>query len=104
MFQRPKGPNRAPKNGTSFHDPRTVMTYDPSSSSWDRLATGGNVPRPTAGAFAVLVADVLYVFGGFVHWDQNTDSQEMSGDLYTLDMEHRLWTRLSPPGSGVSWR
>lgn len=111
IYNKPKGPNRAPTNGNSFHTPSIVQAYDPSTTSWTRVVTSGEVPRPTAGAASTLLQDVVFVFGGFCHWDEEEGGEQaMSDHIYRLDLETKTWKNLRPSGlpppssdKGIAW-
>ena len=67
VYRKPKGPNKAPCCGNSFHSPDIVMVYDTVSEVWGELITGGDVPPPTvAPAAAFDLCETLFVYGGLV--------------------------------------
>ena len=112
QYARPKGPNRVPSCGNSWHEPSLVVTYDPSTREWGRFRTGGEVPPPTAGASGAGDSCQLLVWGGATrmeelgYWLTITSHQ-----LYRLQLDTRTWSRLGPAGrppppaeKGVAWR
>merc|ERR1719397_1509812 len=70
QYARPKGPNRVPSCGNSWHEPSLVVTYDPSTREWGRFRTGGDVPPPTAGASGAGDSCQLLVWGGATRMEE----------------------------------
>ena len=104
IYNKPKGPNRSPTCGNSFHDPSIIVTYDPATGVWGTLRTGGEVPPPTLSGVGVCVSGVLYVFGGLVQTEEDGGDDYIdilyssSQSLYSLNIETRTWRKLSPAG------
>jgi N-acetylneuraminic acid mutarotase len=46
------------------HDFNDTWSFNVSTRKWTKLQCTGSVPSPRAGHAAVLVGDVMYVFGG----------------------------------------
>ena len=56
-----------------------TWSFDTSTRKWTELQCTGSIPSPRTGHAAVLVGDVMYVFGGHtgnIYWD----------DLYALQL------------------
>lgn len=114
-YSKPKGPNRSPSCGNSFHDPSILVTYDPMSQHWSQIQTSGDVPPHISAPSATLSSsnNLLYVYGGMNLVEQlGYWIIETSNSLYTLDVEQRQWTQLHPVKTktkpppaekGVSW-
>jgi len=104
IYNKPKGPNRSPTCGNSFHDPSLLVTYDPATGEWAQLRTGGSVPCPTVSAVGVSVSGLLYVWGGLVQREKDAGDDYIdlvyssSDTLYVLDMETREWRSVCPAG------
>ena len=47
------------------HDFNDTWSFDISTRKWTELLCTGSIPSPRSGHAAVLVDDVMYVFGGF---------------------------------------
>ena len=47
------------------HDYNDTWSFDISTRKWTELQCTGSIPSPRAGHAAVLVDDVMYVFGGY---------------------------------------
>ena len=113
VYTKPKGPNKIPSCGNSFHDPRLVTVYDPVREVWGEMTTAGDVPPPTAApAAATDSCQTLFVFGGLVMRQTvgGYYQYDSSASLYSLDLGTRQWTLLRPGGDrpppsekGVSW-
>ena len=110
-YKKPKGPNRTPTCGNSFHDPAEVVTYCPASQSWGMVRVGGEVPRPLAGAVGVPLGGGLLVWGGLALGEEHGYYTHSSSDeLHFLSTVGRKWQRLRPEGrappaseKGVGW-
>ena len=116
VYNKPKGPNRTPTCGNSFHDPSKIVTYDPVTSESDVITMKGDIPHPTMSSIGLSSKDLLFVFGGLVQTEENSDGDYIdlvyrsSNNLYHLDIEHREWKQLKPRGEpppatekGVGW-
>jgi N-acetylneuraminic acid mutarotase len=55
-----------------------TWSFDISTRKWTELQCTGSIPSPRAGHAAVLVDDVMYVFGGL------SMDEGYLGDLYAL--------------------
>ena len=101
-YKKPKGPNRTPTCGNSFHDPAEVVTYCPASQSWGLVRVGGEVPRPLAGAVGVPLGGGLLVWGGLALGEEcGYYTNSSSNELHFLSTVGRRWQRLKPEGRGV---
>ena len=52
------------------HALNDTWSFNISTRKWTELPCTGSVPSPRAGHAAVLVGDVMYVFGGFTIIDE----------------------------------
>ena len=101
-YKKPKGPNRTPTCGNSFHDPAEVVTYCPASQSWGLVRVGGEVPRPLVGAVGVPLGGGLLVWGGLALGEEcGYYTNSSSNELHFLSTVGRRWQRLKPEGRGV---
>ena len=118
QYSKPKGPNKTPACGNSFHDPASVTVFDPELEVWGEVITGGTVPPPTvAPAAACQPGETLFVFGGLVMMVTPSGYYEYqtSSSLYTLSLHTWQWREVRevrevreerpPPPSekGVAW-
>ena len=115
VYRKPKGPNKSPDCGNSFHDPGCVTVFDPELEVWGDQRTGGRVPPPTvAPAAACQQGETLFVFGGLVMLETPGGYYELqtSSSLHTLSLTTWQWTEVRlereqrpPPPSekGVAW-
>ncbi|CAF2199746.1 unnamed protein product [Brassica napus] len=65
-----------------------VHILDTETFEWKQMKTSGQVLTPRAGHVTVALERNLFVFGGF------TDSQNLYDDLYVLDVETGVWSKL----------
>jgi hypothetical protein len=56
-----------------------TWSFDISTRKWTELQCTGSIPSPRVNHAAILVDDVMYVFGGFT-------GKTMSDDLYALQL------------------
>ncbi|CAN8239743.1 unnamed protein product [Cochlearia groenlandica] len=75
-----------------------VHILDTDTLVWKELKTSGQLLTPRAGHVTVALDRNLYVFGGF------TDSQNLYDDLYMLDVETGVWSRVVAMEAGPSAR
>ncbi|KAK9198773.1 hypothetical protein WN944_013959 [Citrus x changshan-huyou] len=75
-----------------------VHILDTDTLTWKELNTSGMVLSPRAGHSTVAFGKNLFVFGGF------TDSQNLYDDLYMIDVDSGLWTKVITTGEGPSAR
>ncbi|XWS37255.1 hypothetical protein CRYUN_Cryun19dG0027700 [Craigia yunnanensis] len=75
-----------------------VHILDADTLAWKELDTSGQMLPPRAGHSTVAFGKNLFVFGGF------TDDQNLYDDLYTLDVDTGMWTRVITMGDGLSAR
>ena len=98
-YKKPKGPNRTPTCGNSFHDPAEVVTYCPASQRWGLLRVGGQVPTPLAGAVGLPMGGGLIVWGGLALGEKHGFyTHSSSNELHFLSTVGRKWQRLKPDG------
>jgi len=67
----------------SYNHFNDTWSFDISTRKWTELQCTGSIPSPRAGQAAVLVDDVLYVFGGFTRDKNDLD------DLYALQLSSK---------------
>ncbi|XP_048500332.1 acyl-CoA-binding domain-containing protein 6 isoform X6 [Beta vulgaris subsp. vulgaris] len=65
---------------------------------WRELNTSGQLLPPRAGHSTVAFGKHIFVFGGF------TDAQNLYDDLYMLDVDTGIWTKIISSGDGPSAR
>ncbi|KAI6683248.1 hypothetical protein NL676_029161 [Syzygium grande] len=65
---------------------------------WKELNTTGEMPRPRAGCLTVTFGKIQFVFGGY------TEDQKLNDDLYMLDVESAIWSKVTTAGDGPSPR
>ncbi|KAE8681417.1 Transporter associated with antigen processing protein 2 isoform 1 [Hibiscus syriacus] len=75
-----------------------VHILDADTLAWKELNTSGQVLTPRAGHSTVAFGKNLFVFGGF------TDAQNLYDDLYMLDLDIGIWTKVITRGDGPSAR
>ncbi|XP_021757170.1 rab9 effector protein with kelch motifs-like isoform X2 [Chenopodium quinoa] len=75
-----------------------VHILDTDTLVWRELNTSGQLLPPRAGHSTVAFGKHIFVFGGF------TDAQNLYDDLYTLDIDTGIWTKIMPSGDGPSAR
>ena len=110
-YRKPKGPNRMPSCGNSFHSPGEVATYCPSSGAWGSLRVGGEVPPPLVGAVGVPLGGGLLVWGGLQLGESGQYyTYSTSRSLYCVEVGERRCSLLKPRGEappasekGVGW-
>jgi Galactose oxidase, central domain len=64
----------------SRHDYNDTWSFDISTRKWTELQCTGSIPSPRSGHAAVLIDDVMYVFGGF------TMDKTYLDDLFALQL------------------
>ncbi|KAL9243311.1 hypothetical protein vseg_017213 [Gypsophila vaccaria] len=75
-----------------------VHVLDTDTLVWKELNTGGQLLPPRAGHSSVAFGKHIFVFGGF------SDDQNLYDDLYMLDVDTGIWTRINPNGDRPSAR
>lgn len=75
-----------------------VHVLDTDTLVWRELTTSGHLLPPRAGHATVAFGKNLFVFGGF------TDAQNLYNDLYVLDVDTGVWTKVITTGDGPSAR
>ncbi|KDP31367.1 hypothetical protein JCGZ_11743 [Jatropha curcas] len=75
-----------------------VHILDAETLVWKELNTSGQKLPPRAGHSTVAFGKNLFVFGGF------TDAQNLYDDLYMLDVDTGVWTKVMTTGIGPSAR
>ncbi|XP_023531128.1 RING finger protein B isoform X1 [Cucurbita pepo subsp. pepo] len=71
-----------------------VHILDTDTLVWTELNTSGQLLTPRAGHTTITFGKRLFVFGGF------TDAQNLYNDLYMLDIETGVWTKITTTGDG----
>ncbi|XVF54447.1 hypothetical protein PTKIN_Ptkin05aG0180800 [Pterospermum kingtungense] len=71
-----------------------VHILDTDTLAWKELNTSGQILTPRAGHATVAFGKNLFVFGGF------TDAQNLYDDLYMLDVDTGIWTRVITMADG----
>jgi hypothetical protein len=64
------------------HDFNDTWSFNISTRKWTELQCTGSIPSPRGGHAAVLIDDVMYVFGGGTH-------DETLGDLTALNLSSK---------------
>ncbi|XP_071724164.1 uncharacterized protein [Rutidosis leptorrhynchoides] len=75
-----------------------VHILDTDTLMWKELNTSGQLLPPRAGHSTVAFGKNMFVFGGF------TDAQNLYDDLYMLDVETGIWTKVITTGDGPPCR
>ncbi|XP_050225145.1 uncharacterized protein LOC126674699 isoform X2 [Mercurialis annua] len=75
-----------------------VHILDAETLVWKELDTTGTKLSPRAGHSTVAFGKNLFVFGGF------TDAQNLYDDIYILDVDTGVWTKIMTTGIGPSAR
>ncbi|XP_048443687.1 tip elongation aberrant protein 1 isoform X1 [Pyrus x bretschneideri] len=75
-----------------------VHILDTDTLIWRELKTTGQFMPPRGGHCTVAFGKNLFVFGGF------TDAQNLYNDLYMLDVDTGVWTKVLTAGDGPSAR
>ncbi|VVA91789.1 unnamed protein product [Arabis nemorensis] len=75
-----------------------VHILDTETLIWKELNTSGQLLAPRAGHVTVSLGRNLFVFGGF------TDAQNLYDDLYVLDIDTCVWSKVLTMGEGPSAR
>ncbi|KAI4343981.1 hypothetical protein L6164_011261 [Bauhinia variegata] len=75
-----------------------VHILDTDTLIWRELNVSGQLLPPRAGHSTVSFGRNLFVFGGF------TDAQNLYNDLYMLDVDTGIWTKVATAGDGPSAR
>ncbi|XP_033132668.1 rab9 effector protein with kelch motifs isoform X2 [Brassica rapa] len=75
-----------------------VHILDTDTFVWKEVNTSGQLLTPRAGHVTISLGKNLYVFGGF------TDAQNLYDDLYVLDLDTCVWSKVLTIGEGPSAR
>ncbi|XP_014493373.1 rho GTPase-activating protein gacHH [Vigna radiata var. radiata] len=75
-----------------------VHVLDTDTLIWSKMCTSSQSLPPRAGHCTVSLGNSLFVFGGF------TEAQCLYNDLYMLDIETFVWTKVETTPSGPSAR
>ncbi|XP_010477041.1 PREDICTED: kelch domain-containing protein 3-like [Camelina sativa] len=75
-----------------------VHILDTDTLIWKELNTSGQLLTPRAGHVSVSLGRNFFVFGGF------TDAQNLYDDLYVLDVDTCVWSKVLTMGEGPSAR
>ncbi|KAI3421534.1 uncharacterized protein J3R85_012231 [Psidium guajava] len=71
---------------------------DADTLMWKELNTTGHMLPPRAGHSTVAFGKILFVYGGF------TEAQKLYDDLYMLDVESAIWSKVTTASAGPSAR
>ncbi|XP_052179760.1 protein GLUTELIN PRECURSOR ACCUMULATION 3-like isoform X2 [Diospyros lotus] len=75
-----------------------VHILDADTLVWTKLSTSGQLLPPRAGHSTIALGKNLFVFGGF------TDESNLYDDIYMLDVDTGVWTKVIATGEGPSAR
>ncbi|XP_056175446.1 tip elongation aberrant protein 1-like [Syzygium oleosum] len=75
-----------------------VHTLDADTLMWKELNTTGDMLPPRGGRLTVTFGKILFVYGGY------TEDQKLYDDLYMLDVESAIWSKVTIAGDGPSPR
>lgn len=75
-----------------------VHILDADTLVWCKLNTMGQLLPPRGGHTTIAFGKTLFVFGGF------SDEQNLYDDVYMLDIENGIWTKVIASGEGPSGR
>lgn len=75
-----------------------VHILDADTLMWSKLETSGQLLPPRGGHTTVALGKNLFVFGGF------TDESSLYDDIYMLDIDTGVWTKVAATGEGPSAR
>ncbi|XAR63822.1 hypothetical protein NMG60_11023920 [Bertholletia excelsa] len=75
-----------------------VHVLDTDTLVWRKLNTSGQLLPPRAGHTTIALGKNLFVFGGF------TDESNLYDDIYMLDIDTGVWTKVIAAGEGPSAR
>ena len=67
---------------------RELCVFDFTEYKWSMVKTYGDFPRVITGACATVIADCLYLFGGWYRGNRNPD-------VHQLNLETMTWKRLT---------
>ncbi len=67
---------------------RDICVYDFAEYKWSVVRTKGDFPHVTTGACSTVIADNLYLFGGWYRGYRNSD-------VHQLNLETLIWKRLT---------
>ncbi|KAA8541052.1 hypothetical protein F0562_025015 [Nyssa sinensis] len=82
----------------SGYYPSGVHILDADTLVWRKLKTSGQLLPPRAGHMTVALGKNLFVFGGY------TKELKQYDDIYVLDVDTGLWTKVMTIGKGPSAR
>ncbi|KAG0494736.1 hypothetical protein HPP92_005730 [Vanilla planifolia] len=75
-----------------------VHMLDAETLTWRQITTSGQMLTPRAGHTTVSLGSNLFVFGGF------TDARNLYDDLYVLNIETGIWSKVANINNGPSAR
>ncbi|XP_022850489.1 RING finger protein B isoform X2 [Olea europaea var. sylvestris] len=75
-----------------------VHILDADTLVWCKFNTMGQLLPPRGGHTTIAFGKTLFVFGGF------SDEQNLYDDVYMLDLENGIWTKVIASGEGPSGR
>jgi len=85
---------------SQFYHYRDLWCFHFASKRWEKVSASGG-PSARSGHRMVVCKKYLVVFGGF---HDNLRDCKYFNDLYSFDLENRIWTKLSTTGSEPSPR
>jgi len=75
-----------------------VHILDADTLMWSKLETSGQLLPPRGGHTTVALGKNLFIFGGF------TDESSLYDDIYMIDVDTGVWTKVAATGEGPSAR
>ncbi|KAN0105725.1 hypothetical protein V8E52_010737 [Russula decolorans] len=79
------------QEGGQHHYYNDTWSFDISTRKWTELQCTGSIPSPRGSHAAVLVDDVMYVFGGY-------SGESFLDDLYALQLSTQRWFKFQNAG------
>lgn len=76
-----------------------MHVFDPETRSWTVVGEGGGTPPARDGHSAVVVGDIMYMFGGF-----EEESQRFSRETYAFNFKTEQWSEMRTSGQIPQWR
>uniref|UniRef100_A0AAF5PSP2 Kelch domain-containing protein family protein n=1 Tax=Wuchereria bancrofti TaxID=6293 RepID=A0AAF5PSP2_WUCBA len=76
-----------------------MYCFDPEAVTWSVVPSEGEAPPARDGHSAVVVDDLMFMFGGF-----EEDSQRFSQETFAYNFKRRKWYELKTTGELPQWR